>query len=71
MSILKWLAQRLKERNTWLGIASLLSAVGVVLEPALKEAIISAGVAVGGLILVITKDEPKAEKIEKKLEEKQ
>lgn len=69
MSIVNWLAQRLKERNTWLGLASLLSAVGVVLEPALSEAIISVGVALGGLILVITKDEPKAEKLEKKIEE--
>jgi hypothetical protein len=59
MSILKWIAARLKERTTWLGLASLLSAVGVAIAPELQEAIISAGVAVGGLILVVTKENPK------------
>lgn len=58
MSILPWIAARLKERSTWLGIASLLSAVGVAIAPELQEAIISAGVAIGGLILVATKDNP-------------
>lgn len=56
MSILKWIAARLKERTTWLGIAGLLSTAGVAIAPELQEAIVSAGVALAGLVLVVTKD---------------
>ena len=55
----KWFIERAKERSTWLGITSILTAAGMGLNPAMIETIITAGVAVGGLIATITKDEHK------------
>ena len=51
-----FIIKRLKERSTWIGLAGLLSALGVVVSPELTEAIVTAGIAVGGLIMVLTKD---------------
>ena len=56
MKVLRFVADRLKERSTWLGILALLTAVGVGLSPEQIEAIAAGGVAVGGLILAFTKD---------------
>jgi len=56
MKIAKWLIDRLKERSTWVGIAAALTAAGVAIEPALSEAIITAGVALAGVAAVVTKD---------------
>lgn len=57
--MLDWIAERARERSTWLGITSLLTALGVGLSPELTEAIVTAGVAVGGIIVAVTSDEPK------------
>lgn len=54
--MLKWVLDRAKERSTWIGLASVLAAAGVALSPELKEAIIATGIAVAGLVAVITKD---------------
>ena len=56
MKVLRFIADRLKERSTWLGLLALLTAVGVGLSPEQTEAIAAGGVAVGGLILAFTKD---------------
>ena len=56
--MIKYAVDRLKERSTWLGLTGLLAAVGVAIDPALHEAIISAGLAIAGLIAVFTKDKP-------------
>jgi len=54
--VMKFLIDRLKERSTWLGLTTLLTALGVALNPELKESIAVAGVSVGGLIAALTQD---------------
>ena len=54
--ILKFALERAKERSTWLGMISLLTAVGVALSPEQIEAIATAGIAVAGGVAVFTKD---------------
>lgn len=53
---LKWILDRLGERSTWIGIDGFLTAMGVILAPEQSEAIITAGVAVAGVIAAFTKD---------------
>lgn len=55
---LTWLADRLRERSTWIGFIGLLSALGLSLEPQQQEAIIHSGVAIISGILAFTKDTP-------------
>jgi len=56
MKILTWLAARLKERSTYLGLTAILTAVGLSVQPDLVEAIIPLGMGIGGLIAFVTKD---------------
>jgi hypothetical protein len=49
---MNWLKARLREPSTWGGLISILTLVGVVLSPEQKEAVIGAGVAIGGLLMV-------------------
>ena len=58
---MKWLTARLSEASTWRGIILLLTALGVRLSPDLTEAIITAGIALAGLVGVLTADEPKTQ----------
>ena len=51
-----YLIERAKEPSTWRGIVLLLTAVGVPVAPAMSEAIVSVGLAVAGLIGVVTAD---------------
>jgi hypothetical protein len=51
-----WALARAQERSTWVGIASLLSSVGVVVSPELRGAATEVGLAVSGLVLVLTKE---------------
>lgn len=51
-----YLLARLMEASTWRGITLLLTAIGVPLAPEMADAVISAGLAVAGLIGVATKD---------------
>lgn len=51
-----FLIDRARERSTWLGLVSLLAALGVSLSPEEAEAVVAAAVAVGGAIAVFTKD---------------
>ena len=53
---LGWAVKRLKERNTWLGVVSALTALGVYVGPELKEAIITAGIGLAGIILALFPD---------------
>jgi len=48
---------RLKEASTWRGITLLLTAIGVPLAPGVADMIISAGLAVTGLIGALTPDQ--------------
>lgn len=51
-----YLIDRAKEPSTWRGVVLLLTAVGVPVAPAMSEAIVSVGLAVAGLIGVVTAD---------------
>lgn len=53
---MKYVIERAGEPSTWRGAFFLLTAFGVVVRPDMQEAIISAGLAVAGLVGVITKD---------------
>lgn len=56
MKLLDWILDRAKERSTWLGVISLVTAAGVALSPEQTAAIATAGVAVAGLVAAFTKD---------------
>ena len=58
----KYIINRLTERSTWLGIIALATAGGAVIEAAIAEQIIAAGMAVAGLIGVVTKDKTETKK---------
>lgn len=51
-----YLLDRAKEPSTWRGAILLLTAIGVPIAPAMAEAIVSAGLAIAGLIGVFTPD---------------
>ena len=51
-----YLLERAKEPSTWRGLVYLLTALGVPLAPAMAESIITAGLAMAGLIGVATAD---------------
>lgn len=52
----KYLLNRLTERSSWLGLIGLVTACGATIETTLAEYIISAGLALAGIIGVVTKD---------------
>lgn len=60
--MLKILMDRLKERSTWIGLTTVITAAGVSMNPEQIEAVITAGVAVVGAIFAFTRDNPEAEK---------
>lgn len=53
---MQWIYERLSERSTWLGLVSLGAALGLILSPDQKEAIIGAGLSLGGLVAAFTAD---------------
>ena len=53
---MKYILERLAEASTWRGMISFLTGMGVVMSPDLQAAIIATGLAVMGLIGVMTKD---------------
>jgi hypothetical protein len=55
-NFLKWLAARLSERSTWLGITGLATAAGLNANPDQVNAVVTVGVAVAGAVLTFTKD---------------
>ncbi len=54
--ILQFLLQRARERSTWLGLVSCVTALGIVLSPEQIEAIVATGMAAIGLIAAFTVD---------------
>jgi hypothetical protein len=48
--------ERMKEASTWRGIILLLTAAGVPIAPALADSIITVGLAIAGMIGVVTPD---------------
>ena len=57
----QWILDRLSEPSTYRGIILVLTAVGVQIQPAMIEAIISIGIGAAGVIGMVTADKPKAE----------
>ncbi len=55
----KWLITRLKEPSTWRGIIWLLTAFGVTLRPEIWEQITTVGMAVAGLVGMLSSEEPR------------
>jgi hypothetical protein len=51
-----YILERAKEASTWRGICLFLTAVGVPIAPELADAIIATGIAVAGLVGIITPD---------------
>ena len=52
-NVLGWVLDRLKEKSTWLALfAGLATILGVELQPELKEAIITAGMAVVSAVAI-------------------
>ena len=54
-NLLNTLLEKLSENSTWRGIILIATAVGVKIEPELRESIIVAGLGLVGLINVIRK----------------
>lgn len=54
--MITYIIQRLTERSTWLGLIGLVTAAGVTVEEQMAEQLIAAGMAVAGLVGVLTKD---------------
>lgn len=54
--ILQFILSRAKERSTWLGIVSMVTALGLLLTPEQSEAIVAAGMSLAGLIGALTTD---------------
>jgi hypothetical protein len=51
-----WISQRIKEPSTWVGLGSLVTAVGWQFSPELWQAIAAVGMGVGGLLAVLVKE---------------
>jgi hypothetical protein len=51
-----YVLERLKESSTWRGIILLLTAIGVPIAPAMADMIVSAGLAIAGLIGAVAPD---------------
>ena len=51
-----YIIARAKEASTWRGIILLLTAAGVPIAPALADTIVSVGLALAGMIGVVTAD---------------
>ena len=54
-------APYLKERSTWLGLVSILTALGFSVSPEDSEVIVSVGLALGGVVAIIFRDDKKVE----------
>lgn len=53
---MNYILDRLKEPSTWRGILAMITAVGVKLHPEMQEAIISAGLALIGMVNIFRKE---------------
>ena len=56
MKFVEFLLHRLKEPTTWGGISAVLTAIGVSIAPDLWEAIVAAGVAIGGVVMIVLRE---------------
>ena len=56
MAFFRWLLERLQEKTTWYGLTAIVTSAGVSLDPNISKEVISTGVAIAGLISVVTKE---------------
>ena len=49
-----YILERMKEPSTWRGVIYMLTAVGIPIAPALADSIIAVGLALAGLVGVVT-----------------
>ena len=49
-----YILERMKEPSTWRGVIYMLTALGIPIAPALADAIIAVGLALAGLVGVVT-----------------
>lgn len=56
---MNWLLNRLREPSTWRGLVWLATGFGVTLKPEVWEQVTAVGMALAGLIGVLTRDDPK------------
>lgn len=61
---MNWLLRRLREPSTWRGLVWLATVAGLSLRPEQAEAIVTAGMALAGLLGVFLPDESKNVRIE-------
>lgn len=61
---MNWILRRLREPSTWRGLVWLATVAGLSLRPDQAEAIVTAGMALTGLLGVFLADEPKNVRIE-------
>lgn len=58
-NVYSWLAQRLQEPSSWIGLCSVLTMLGVYMEPSMKEQFITFGVALGSFLAFFLKEKSK------------
>lgn len=49
-----YILERMKEPSTWRGVIYMLTALGIPIAPALADSIIAVGLALAGLVGVVT-----------------
>lgn len=59
MTTKEWVVARLKEPSTWRGIVWLATTLGVSLKPEVWEQVVAVGMAVAGLIGILSSEPPK------------
>ena len=60
MGLFDFIADRLKEPSTWMGLGSLVTAIGWQFSPELWQAIAAVGMGIGGLVAVLLAEKRKA-----------
>jgi len=56
VNFLRYLTERLKERSTWAGFIVIIGGIGLKIDPALWQDIVTAGCAAAGLLYALTSD---------------
>jgi len=52
----QFFVDRLKERSTWMGLLSVVAAMGITFTPEQQQAIVGACLGLAGLVAVVTRD---------------
>lgn len=52
-NLISFFATRLREPSTWIGLGSMVTAIGFAVKPELWQAISAIGIGIGGLLAVL------------------